>query len=257
MFVRRIWVYPIKSLDGVEVATARVTSAGSLEHDRTFAIVDADGRVLNGKRTPRVHALRSDYSEDFAEVRFWTADEPRRQAFALAEPAACGRWLAEFFGFPVRLTVDREKGFPDDEKASGPTIVSEASLEEVQRWFPELSLDNVRRRFRSNVELGGCGAFGEDRMFGGADVLRPFRMGEVRFLGSNPCQRCAVPARDPDTGEVTPGFQKRFMEEREKSLPAWANQSRFNHYYRLAVNTSIPPSESGKWIRSGDVVELG
>jgi len=257
MFVSRILVHPIKSLDGVEVAAARITPGGSLEHDRAYAILDAEGKFVNGKRHARIHALRSTFSENMAEVEFQVAGGGLRQTFVLAEPTACERWLTDFFGFAVTLAVNRESGFPDDDSAPGPTVVSEASLEEVARWFPGLSAREARRRFRSNVELGGAEAFGEDRLFGPPGEMTPFRLGEVYLLGSNPCQRCAVPTRDPDSGEVTPGFQKRFIEKRAAGLPPWAHAERFNHFYRFAVNTKIPASETGKWIRTGAPVELG
>jgi uncharacterized protein len=80
------------------------------------------------------------------------------------------------------------------------------------------------------------------------------RLGGVTFLGHNPCQRCVVPPRDPDTGEVIHGFQKSFAQLRQRHLPAWADVRRFNHYYRLAVNTSIPAAEAGKRLRIGDAL---
>jgi hypothetical protein len=61
-----------------------------------------------------------------------------------------------------------------------------------------------------------------------------------------------VPTRDPDTGLVVPDFQKKFMRLREEHLPAWVEAGRFNHFYRLAVNTSIPATEAGKRLRVGD-----
>jgi len=79
-------------------------------------------------------------------------------------------------------------------------------------------------------------------------------MGDVTILGVNPCQRCAVPSRDPSSGSVTPEFQRVFSEKRAAKLPPWATQSRFNHYYRLAVNTRIPVSQAGKLLRVGDAV---
>jgi uncharacterized protein YcbX len=256
MFVSRILVHPIKSLDGVEVASARVTPGGSLEHDRAYAILDAEGKFVNGKRHARVHALRSVFSDDLAEVTFESAGESARRTFALAEPTACEQWLGDFFGFAVTLAANRESGFPDDDSAPGPTVVSEASLEEVTRWFPGMSVSEVRKRFRSNIELSGTEVFGEDRLFGPPGEMKPFHLGEVQVLGSNPCQRCAVPTRDPESGEVTPGFQKQFSEKRAASLPPWANATRFNHFYRFAVNTRIPASETGKWIRTGDPLRL-
>ena len=52
-----------------------------------------------------------------------------------------------------------------------------------------------------------------------------------------------------------PTFQKTFAENRREGLPPWAAASRFDHFYRLAVNTR--PSDSGTGtIRAGDPVTV-
>jgi uncharacterized protein YcbX len=61
-----------------------------------------------------------------------------------------------------------------------------------------------------------------------------------------------VPSRDAITGEVTPGFQKRFAELRRAQLPDDVSPALFNHYYRFTVNTRIASIEAGKAIRLGD-----
>jgi uncharacterized protein len=257
MILSRIDLFPIKSLGGVSVAAARINPNGILEHDRIFAILDATGSYVNGKRTERVHLIRTEFAEDYREASFWIQGEIHRQNFVLHEPTAINRWLGDFFGFAVQLVCEPTSGFPDDRAAPGPTIVGRESLQEVVRWFPELTYEEARRRFRSNLELGGAEAFWEDRLFGAPNELRMFQIGDVSFLGHNPCQRCVVPSRNPESGNRSPAsFQKRFMALRKEKLPSWTNIERFNHYYRFAVNTSIPGSEAGKILRVGDVVRL-
>ena len=255
MRLAQIQIFPIKSLDGVCVGEVRITAGGALEHDRTWAIFDAAGRVVNGKRTARVHDLRCDFDAEIKTVRFWPNGESSRTQFPLDDPAPVAKWLGDFFDFAVEVRRDPASGFPDDHTAFGPTIVSTASLREIQNWFPELTLESVRRRFRANLELAGDAPFCEDRLFGAPDELKPFQIGAVKFLGHNPCQRCVVPTRDPDSGQAAVEFQKKFMERRKQSLPPWANAQRFNHFYRFAVNTSVPPGEAGKILRAGDAVE--
>jgi uncharacterized protein YcbX len=217
-----------------------------------WAIVDDEGVFVNGKRTPRVHDLRCEYEPSLTELAVWEAGDATRHPFSLEDRAPLERWLSEFFGMHVSLKHEPRNGFPDDTIASGPTIVSAASLHAVQKWYPQLSLGNVRRRFRTNIELDGGEAFVEDRLFGAPDERRPFRLGDVGFLGHNPCQRCVVPTRDPETGAVIPGFQKSFAQRRQRHLPTWSDARRFNHYYRFAVNTSISAVEVGKRLRIGD-----
>jgi hypothetical protein len=254
----RIVVYPIKSMDGVPVEEAGITAGGALEHDRTYVIIDGQGKVVNGKRTTRVHGLRCRFDPGFGEVSMVDAESGSAVQGGLAEPSRLNGWLSQYFGFPVALAADPIRGFPDDREASGPTVVGLPSLLEVGRWFPSLDLESVRRRFRANLELAGAEMppFWEDRLFGEPGAFRAFSIGNTRFLGHNPCQRCVVPTRDPDTAAGLPGFQREFMERRRQTLPAWAAGARFNHFYRLAVNTSIPSSEAGKRLRVGDPVEL-
>jgi uncharacterized protein YcbX len=64
-----------------------------------------------------------------------------------------------------------------------------------------------------------------------------------------------VPPRDPDTGEILVGFQKRFSDRRRETLPAWAEPSRFDHFYRFTVNT-VAPGQGGQALRVGDPVRL-
>jgi uncharacterized protein len=255
MRLGRILIFPVKSLDGVQMDEVTITKGGILEHDRIYAIFDEQGRVVNGKRTPHVHALRCEFDAGFQEIRFWKGDT--HVQFCLDAPSAINRWLSEFFGFSAVLKHDPIAGFADDRGACGPTIVSDASLRMVQEWFSELSIESVRRRFRTNLELAGGMPFCEDEFYSGApEVPKAFWIGNVSFLGHNPCQRCVVPTRDPSTGDALSGFQKRFMEMRKQTLPEWADAERFNHYYRFAVNTSIRFGEAGKKLRVGDPVVL-
>jgi uncharacterized protein YcbX len=256
MRLGKIQIYPIKSLDGVSLAEVPLTAGGILENDRVYAIFDRDGKVVNGKRTARIHELRCAFDPAIKEVRLWENGGASSPVFQLDSPAGLEKWLADFFGFPVTLQREPAKGFPDDRTAFGPTITSEASLREIQNWFPGLDVASLRRRFRSNLELVEGEPFCEDNLFSAPDELKPFQIGAVKFFGHNPCQRCVVPVRDPDSGLPVADFQKKFMELRKKFLPAWANVQRFNHFYRFAINTSVPPDEAGKYLRVGDQVDF-
>ncbi|MDP9337327.1 MAG: hypothetical protein M3P45_00505 [Acidobacteriota bacterium] len=98
-------------------------------------------------------------------------------------------------------------GIPDDLIASGPTIISTASLSAVCAWFPGMTIPEARLRLRATLEIVGIPAFWEDQLFGSEirSVVR-FRIGEVAFEGSYPCIRCPIPARNPHTGADTLGF---------------------------------------------------
>jgi uncharacterized protein YcbX len=255
----RIQLFPIKSLDPVVVREARIGPNGGLECDRVWAMCSADGRWLNGKRTEAIHQLHAAFADDLSAVTLSGTNgrgvRPATFPFPSGTSEAAA-WFSEFFGEFVIVHYAAE-GFPDDGLATGPTIVSTASLEAVRGWFPWITLDSLRLRFRTSLEISGVPAFWEDRLFGPdeASTVR-FRVGEVQFEGSNPCERCSVPPREPSTGLVTPAFQKRFADLRLAQLPSWASAERFDHFYRFAVNTRVPGCERGKLLRLGDSLQL-
>jgi hypothetical protein len=254
--VSKIWLYPVKALDGVEVSPATLLSSGALEGDRKFALFDASGHFVNGKRQPRVHQLRSQFDLERGMIHLQTPDGQTR-TFPLEAPSKpLEDWLEDYFEFPVQLQQNHEMGFPDDTKVPGPTIVSVATLEAIASWYPDLDLAAVRRRFRSNIEISGVPAFWEDQLFGQDNQTVSFQIGDVQFQGVHPCQRCVVVTRDAETGAAYPNFQKTFVAQRQASLPPWAERSRFNHFFRLAVNTRLNTSEAGKTIAVGDRVRM-
>ncbi|MBI5757234.1 MAG: MOSC N-terminal beta barrel domain-containing protein [Planctomycetales bacterium] len=232
----RILIHPIKSFDAVEVASADVLPSGALRNDRRWALVDADDRFVNGKRSPLLQRIRSQFDLEHERVDLSFGGDT--VSFHLAEDrASLERWLSERLDVAVRLVENREVGFPDDLDSPGPTIVSTATLAAVGAWFPGLSVDEARRRFRANLEIDGVEAFWEDRLYGREGEPLRFRVGDIEFFGTNPCQRCVVPTRDSHTGGVSAEFQKQFATQRESTLPVWAERSRFDHFYRLTVNT--------------------
>ena len=267
----RIRLYPIKSLDPIEAPEARIGPDGGLEFDRAWALYTVDGRWVNGKRTAAIHQIRAAYAPDLSSVTLSAPSDPRKMfAATLAFPGDTERaaeWFSAYFEQQIVVRYARE-GFPDDGLAPGPTIISTASLRAVCEWFPELSLEEARLRFRATLEIeadpdqaGGAHeklpAFWEDRLFAEDErsVVR-FRIGGVAFEGSNPCARCPVPSRDSRTGEIILDFSRRFSERRRATLPSWAPESRFDHFYRLATNTRVPSTESGKLLRLGDPLSL-
>ncbi|XHX79596.1 MAG: MOSC domain-containing protein [Stenomitos frigidus ULC029] len=253
----QIFIYPIKALDGVAIAQTTVLPSGALKHDREFAIVDAQGNVINGKRTATVHGIRSNFDLETWTIALRAKDKSETATFHLdAERAAVEQWLSAYFGFAVTLLQNTEMGFPDDTDSPGPTIISTETLQTIADWFPNLSLEALRRRLRSNLEISGVEPFWEDRLFGKAERVVPFHLGNVQFAGVNPCQRCIVVTRDAITGEPDPQFQKTFIVKRQETLPKWAEASRFNHFYRLAVNTRLLQPPAGGTLQVGDTIAL-
>ena len=247
----RITIYPCKALDGHVLDHVGVTQAGTLAGDRAYALVDAAGAPINGKRHPQVHAVRCRWDADLRGAVVRHGDDERHLGIE-----DLPQWVAERTGMSVELRHDGLHGFPDDREAGGPTVVSTPTYDHVGSWFG-LNVEAIRLRFRTNLEFDDCETFWEDRLYGEPGNRIAFRIGEVLVHGINPCRRCVVPTRDALTGAATPEFAKRFMAERRASLPPWVAAGRFtDNAYRLAVNTIIPASEAGKTLHVGDQVSL-
>jgi len=301
----RITIYPVKSLDGLNLVECCVLNSGALENDRRWRLVDMDGRVINAKRSPLFSAIRAEFELDERLVTLWidpaavaakalpTADLDRlrglagspggplvRDSFHLVPgPGGPCEWLSEVFGVGVLLQERADGGFPDDRDAPGPTLVSTATLFEVARWFG-IDLEESSRRFRANLEIGGCDAFWEDTL---ASPVRPglqssladlppdlpadpyadlpppepqaFSIGEVRFIATNVCRRCVVPTRDSRTGAVTEHFRGAFEARRSRGMRADVDAAAWGTLYRLGVNTA--PRAAGGSLTVGDRIVAG
>ena len=234
-----------------------ILQSGALAFDRRWAIFDANGRFVNGKRTPVIHKIRSSTDLQSERVRLWTEDGViGEQTYSLkTEREAVESWLGRVFEFPVYLKEDGSTGFPDDVKSPGPTIISVSTLRAIGQWF-HLPLEEVRARFRTNIEIDGCEPFWEDVLFGTRGATSPFRVGSAYFEGVNPCQRCIVPTRDSRTGLGDGSFVSSFRKLREQTLPSWSARDQFNHFYRAAVNTRLVKRGMKPTIHVGDEIEI-
>ena len=252
----RIDLFPIKSFDALTVPAARVLPSGALDYDRRYALFDAAGQVINGKRTPLVHRLEATFTDPPKSVTLRDRQGGPAETFSLIDDRRqLERWLTVHFGQPVSIREETSAGFPDDTLAPGPTVIATETLAAVADWF-NISAEDARQRFRANLILKGSGPFWEDRLFGPPGDTVTLRIGELLLFGTNPCARCVVPTRDPHSGQQMPGFARTFTAHRRETLPAWSAADAFDHYFRLAVNTRLFAPSAGGIVRVGDAVEV-
>ncbi|QLG62432.1 MOSC domain-containing protein [Halorarum salinum] len=251
----RVRVFPVKSLDGVDVDAATL-GAGGLERDREFAVVDAEGEYVNGKRERGIHRVSAEFDLDPRAVAL-AAPGMADATFDLdGDRGGMTDWLGEFLGYEVSVVAERPGGYPDDTEAAGPTVISTGTLREVASWFDGVDPEGMGRRLRANLVLGADEPFFEDRLFASRGERVRFAVGGTRLEGVNPCQRCVVPSRDPDTGEEHPGFREQFVRMRRETMPDWSGGDRFDHDFRVMVNTAVPDGSRGAELRVGDPVEV-
>ena len=142
-----IRLHPIKALDPVHVKQARIGPGGGLEFDRAWALYSVDGEWINGKRTAAVHLIRAVFAPDVSSVTLSVPGDKRKiptRTFAFpGDTAAASQWFSSFFEQPITVRYSPE-GFPDDNIANGPTIISTASLQAVCDLFSGMGLDEAR-----------------------------------------------------------------------------------------------------------------
>ena len=253
--IHRITIYPIKSFGGVDIESGEVLPSGGLQHDRRFAFKDADGQLFNAKNYIQIHRFETEFQENWHDVVLSDRQQSRRERFDLrTDQQHLLQWMRRMEPLIDALEDLPEGGLPDDQDASGPTIISTATLEIVASWFDDMTLDDIRRRLRPNIEVGEVPAFWEDRLI---NRQRPFCIGEVHFIGTGYCPRCVVPTRDPDSGQPLTSFASTIAKQREETLPPWSDRSQFDHYNCLSTNTRLADPCPGGTIGLGDEVILG
>ncbi len=252
--LERLRVYPVKGLDAIDLKAATVLDGGTIEHDREYALFDGNDEVFNAKRSDRFHRLQTAYDTDTGELTVRPPDGDTRQFDLRADRETASEWFSGYFGTDLSLRRDDAIGFVD-RRQMGPSVITTATLRTVASWFDDLTVESVRRRLRANIEISSVEPFWEDRFVG--ERAPAFEIDGVTVEGVTPCARCAVPERDPDTGEPLPEFRQRFIQKREETFPEHADREAFDHFYTLMLIARIPEADRGSTLRVGDPVMVG
>jgi hypothetical protein len=177
--------------------------------DRAFYVIDAGGRMMNGKNFKHLQAVLAGYEP---EARRLTLDLPDgSQATGVVDggdPVATtffgaprearevrGPWsaaLSEFFATPLRLVATDSA--VDRGRQAAISVVSRGSLRRLAEVAGADAVDV--RRFRMLIEIDGVDAHAEDGWIG-----RPVRVGSALVKPRGHVGRCVITTRDPDTGE--------------------------------------------------------
>jgi uncharacterized protein YcbX len=209
--VTRISIAPVKGLAVQQVDEVELGPNGVTEN-RRLHLVDADGRLVNGKASMRLSLVASRFDNEAGTLSLeLPGGEVVAGALALGEPIETvffgrpasghvvdGPWaatLSEYSGLALRLIMSDEIGAASDRGPdAGVSIISGASIADLAHTGGVEGLDP--RRFRMLFEVDGVDAYAEDTWIG-----RDVRIGEavVRPLGN--IGRCVVTTCDPATGK--------------------------------------------------------
>ena len=235
IFIRELWVYPVKSLGGVRLEQAAITSAGSLALDREWVVVGSERQKIWQGDIPRMTLVRVTLDTDVL-----TLSLEGMPPFILArdhggEPAGftmykrdftgidagdeAAAWLTAALGQPVRLVRIGDAAHRWD--GLNPIhVVTDASLVALNEALAEQGDDPVvPMRFRPNVVLGSTGL--PPAWFEEANAVLDF--GGARIHLREPCVRCELPnisLIDASRGRQPLKLIGRLARERTTSAPA-------------------------------------
>ena len=212
MILRHIFIYPVKSLGGFEVAAAKMQIQG-LEYDRRWMLVDDKGKFVTQRNIASMTQvstemtntslvlktagqsdlyipLQKEFENAPNEVKVWSD-----LTVAYDEGKEARKWIKSAIGVDCRLYRQNEDAlrksivpgrnstkqvsFADSQPI---LITNEKSLDELNS-----RLENPVRmsRFRANFVVDGQTAYEEDNW-------KYFSIGTTRFKVRKPCGRCTL-----------------------------------------------------------------
>jgi uncharacterized protein len=218
--VTGLTVHPVKSCGGTTVLESVVTRRG-LDHDRTFLVVDAEGRPRRLRTDPRLAVIRprvladGDALELTAPGQEPLVVEVRRTGARRGDPyagidqgPAAAAWFSAVLGAPchlVRLPPDWSRctegalagtaGYAD---STAVHLVSRSSVTALNERLLTAGASAISTdRLRPNIVVDGwTEPHTEDR-------LRRLHAGSAEFGWAEDTPRCAVVGVDPQRGVRT------------------------------------------------------
>jgi uncharacterized protein len=219
MQLTEIHIYPVKSLGGISLSEARLSSKG-LDMDRRWMLVSEGGKFLTQRNLPQLALFRThlhdshltiSLGEDKAVVPLGPGQGPLTTTEVWGTPvkvrevhAEISQWFSRHLGMNCVFTV-----FPEEQhRPINPTwqkhheevsladgypylVIGEASLNDLNS---RLAHPIPMNRFRPNLVFTGGSPYEEDEWF-------EFTIGTAQFRGLKPCGRCQVPGINQETGE--------------------------------------------------------
>jgi len=215
-----IWVYPIKSLGGIRLTTAKVLPKG-LEYDRRFMLIEEGGLFMTQRVYPQMalfktaitgNQLTITYLSDTLSIPLIpaTLQLPRPVqiwddlVMANEVDPVYSAWFSQRLGMACKLVYFPEKNpravdprYKVNDEHVGLAdaypflIIGQASLNDLNT---RLDVPLPMNRFRPNLVFTGGQPYEEESW-------RNFTIGANRFVGVKPCARCVLTTVDQETAQ--------------------------------------------------------
>jgi uncharacterized protein YcbX len=261
--VNSIFIYPVKSLSGIEVDEAHAEIPG-FRYDRRWMLTDQAGQFLTQRNIPAMALLKTAVVPGGISVNVphhpmneliipFESDSGTRirvkiwndEVDALLAEKDYNNWFTEALGIPCNLVfMDDQARRPVNQKykvrdemvsfADGYPymILSQESLNDLNSRLEKKIPAN---RFRPNIVFEGGEAFAEDS-------FDEFVIGQAKFKAVKPCERCKIITIDQAT--AIPGDEPL----RELSKYRKKNNGVYFGYNALCLESGI--------VRKGEFIDV-
>jgi uncharacterized protein YcbX len=233
MQITALYIYPVKSMRGISLASANLTPQG-LDHDRRRMVVRENGRFVTQRDLPQLALIETCLSEDGIEL----SREGHGSIQVPTRPIAGERMSTKVWGDPCEVIDQGEEisrwltsalnteenlrlvcmapdfirpqsqaenlgentttAFAD---AAPFLVANEASLEVLNHELESRGHDTVpMNRFRPNIVVRGLEPFAEHR-------ISDMSSDNYRLKFCHPCQRCVVTTIDQETAARSSNWQ--------------------------------------------------
>jgi len=219
LHISKLYIYPIKSLGGIPVNSAQVTSRG-FKYDRRWMLVDGQNRFLTQREHPTMALIKVAIEADgllvshqlYGSIKVpFIYNSVAKQSVTIWDDITTGayvsneidHWFSTVLGIKCRLIYmpdDSEREV--DQRYAQPgmitsfadaypfLLIGQASLDDLNKRLPAaLPMD----RFRPNIVFTGGGAFSED-------LMNHITIAGISFYGAKLCSRCVMTTIDQQTG---------------------------------------------------------
>ncbi|WCT12468.1 MOSC domain-containing protein [Mucilaginibacter jinjuensis] len=210
--VSQLFIYPIKSLGGIELSSAEVTDRG-LKYDRRWMLIDDNNRFISQREFAKMALLHINIDAGGLRVTYMPHQSSILIPFhpqtntviqatvwddtcegTLVDPEV-DQWFTQILGMNARLIYMADSSLravdPKYAKQQEVTsfadaypflIIGQASLDELNtRLQNQIKMD----RFRPNIVFTGGEPYAED-------VMPHIRINNINFYGVKRCARCVM-----------------------------------------------------------------
>lgn len=230
MIVSQLCIYPIKSCQGIQLKTAKVTAKGLL-WDREMMVVSQRGKFLTQRQFPQLAKVKVELVDNtitlslgdgiLEPLTFTPTFQGREIAVeiwgdrttAIDQGDCVARWFHKVLELdstkqcrlvrqsPLHERVKKNLGQPNTVSfADGyPCLLTTtASLKELNRRIVDIYADSSKTigmdRFRSNIVVETELPFDEDNW-------KTVQIGEIKFTIAKPCSRCIITTINQKTSD--------------------------------------------------------